>query len=305
MARPSIRTSGHSRKAQYSAFTGYIVAALGALLGFGVLTLSLMRPESFADARTGASDITAPVGRTGAAARVETQDFFSAIGGYFRAGSQNARLRREVQVARVRLAEAEALKQENLRLRRVLGLAEGEVKPIATARLIGSTSTSTRRFAYVSAGRDKGVQPGMPVVSPLGLVGRVLEVGRNSSRVLLLSDAESMVPVRRSKDNVIAFAEGRSDGTLRLRLVNLGINPLKKGDVFVTSGAGGLFRPGVAVAVADEIIRDGAIARLLSNPAGTDYVTIEPVWQPAARAVAAGEPIAEAEALDPSRPGAR
>jgi rod shape-determining protein MreC len=103
--------------------------------------------------------------------------------------------------------------------------------------------------------------------------------------VLLLTDSESMVPVRRATDNVIAFAEGRSDGSLRLRLVNLGINPIKPGDVFVTSGSGGLFRPGTAVAVASTITRDGAIARLLSNPAATDVVVVEPIWQPEAAAV--------------------
>ncbi|HTM94235.1 MAG TPA: rod shape-determining protein MreC, partial [Croceibacterium sp.] len=134
-----------------------------------------------------------------------------------------------------------------------------------------------------------------PVLSPRGLIGRVLETGGNSARVLLLSDSESMVPVRRASDSVVAFAEGQGDGTVRLRLVNLGINPLKKGDVFVTSGAGGLYRPGIAVAVADEIIRDGAIARLLSNPAATDYVLIEPVWAQQARAIVAGASIAEAE----------
>ena len=52
--------------------------------------------------------------------------------------------------------------------------------------------------------------------------------------------------------------------------------------MFVTSGAGGLFRPGIAVAMATELTRDGAIARLLSNPAATDFVTIEPIWQPEA-----------------------
>jgi rod shape-determining protein MreC len=103
------------------------------------------------------------------------------------------------------------------------------------------------------------------------------------------------VPVRRASDNVVAFAEGQGNGTVRLRLVNLGINPLKKGDVFVTSGAGGLYRPGIAVAVAAEITRDGAIARLLSNPAATDYVLIEPIWAQQARAIVAGAPIAQAE----------
>ena len=122
----------------------------------------------------------------------------------------------------------------------------------------------------------------MAVVSPMGLVGRVLEAGTHSARVMLLTDSESMVPVRRAKDDVVAFAEGRADGSIRLRLINLGINPIKRGDVFVTSGAGGLFRPNVAVAVAELVTRDGAIARVLSNPAATDYVSVEPVWQPEA-----------------------
>jgi rod shape-determining protein MreC len=297
MARPSsIRSSGYSRKAQYTAFTGYLVAALGALIGAGLLILSLVKPDAFADVRERAVDVASPLARAGASVRVTGQDFFGSIGGYFRAGTQNAQYKREIAIAKVRLAEADALKQENRRLRDLLGLTHGDVKPVATARLIGSSGASTRRFAYVSAGSQKGVRAGMPVVSPLGLIGRVLETGHYSARVLLLSDSASLVPVRRSTDNVVAFAEGRGDGTVRLRLVNLGINPLKRGDVFVTSGAGGLYRPGVAVAVADEIIRDGAIARLLSNPAATDYVAIEPIWAQAARAVVDGAPMAEAEA---------
>ena len=72
--------------------------------------------------------------------------------------------------------------------------------------------------------------------------------------------------------------------------MTLGVNPIKPGDVFVTSGAGGLFRPNVAVAVARQITRDGAIAQLLSNPAATDYVTVEPIWQRRAIEVLAAPP---------------
>jgi len=135
------------------------------------------------------------------------------------------------------------------------------------------------------------VRPGMPVRSPIGLVGRVFEAGHHSARVLLLTDSESLVPVRRSTDDVVAFAEGRADGTLRLRLINLGINPIKTGDVFVTSGAGGLFRPGIAVAVVSRTTRDGGIARVLGDPISTSFVTVEPVWQvEAARVLAAPAP---------------
>lgn len=285
MAPPKSRNPGYSRKAQFSLFTGYVAAGLGLLLGGIILVIALVNPGAFAGLRGLAGDVARPIGEVGAEGRVGGQGLFGTIAGYFDAGSKNARLKKENQIARVRLAEARAVKAENARLKALLSLQEDEVKPVAMARLIGSTSSSTRRFAFISVGRTQGVRPGMPVRSPLGLVGRVLETGSRSSRVLLLTDSESLVPVRRIQDDVVAFAEGRSDGTLRLRLVNLGINPIKKGDVFVTSGAGGLYRPGIAVAVAAKVTRDGAIARVLSDPAATDFVAIDPVWMPEAKAV--------------------
>lgn len=306
MAPPAAHRSGANKRAQLGLFAGYVVAGSGALLGACLLIISLWSPATFQGLRSMAADLASPAGNAGAAGRVEGRSIFEAIGGYYRAGSRNAELEREMAIARVRLAEAEAIKRENDRLKAVLRISRGESRPVAVARLIGSTSTSARRFAYLSAGRSQGVRNGMPVTSPLGLVGRVLEAGQYSSRVLLLTDSESMVPVRRATDDVLAFAEGRADGLLRIRLINLGINPLKRGDVFVTSGAGGLFRPGVAVAVAIEINDDGAIAQLLSNPAASDVVMVEPIWhRPAAAALAAAEagappPVAAEEEAAPA-----
>ena len=287
MAPPSSRRAGFSKKAQFSLFTGYLLAGAGALVGAGLLALSLWQPDAFAPLRGVASDVVTPAGTGTAAARSTSQGFFAGLVGYFNAGSQNAELRRENEIARIRLAEAEAVKAENARLKGLLGLRDSESKPIATARLVGSTATSGRRLAYLGAGSMDGVKPGMPVLSERGVIGRVLEAGRVSSRVLLLTDSESIVPVRRATDNVVAFAEGRADGSLRLRLVNLGVNPLKVGDVFVTSGAGGMFRPGIAVAMVTRLTDDGGIGQLLSNPAATDVVVVEPIWQrPAVQAVA-------------------
>ena len=291
MAPPAGQRSGTNRKAQFGVFAGYLLAGIGATIGALLLIISLVRPEAFSGMRSMVTDVTSSVGQAGAVSRVQTTNFFDAIAGYYEAGSKNAELRQEIEIARVKLAEARALEQENARLKAVLGLTEDQLEPVAIGRLIGSSSTSARRIAYLSAGRADGVTIGMPVTSPMGLVGRVLEVGQNSSRVLLLTDSESIVPVRRAADDVVAFAEGRADGSLRLRLINLGINPIEVGDVFVTSGAGGLFRPGVAVAMVTQLTDDGAIARLLSNPAATDVVVVEPIWQPEARAVA-GTPLA-------------
>jgi rod shape-determining protein MreC len=201
------------------------------------------------------------------------------ISGYFTRGADNARLKREVELARVRLVEAAAVKEENARLKAVLGLANREPRPVAITRLIGSTAASGRRFAVLGVGASEGVRVGMPVRAPLGLVGRVLEVGSASARVLLITDSESIVPVRRAGDGVPAFATGQADGTIRLRLINLGINPLKPGDPFVTSGAGGLYRPDTAFAVVTRLLPDGAMARPLADPGTTEFVVVDPVWE--------------------------
>ena len=301
MAPPSSRRTGFSKKAQLSAFTGYLLAGGAALVGASLLALSLWQPAAFAPMRGVASDVVSPVGNGTAVARSGSQGLFASIAGYFSAGRQNAELRRENEIARIRLAEAEAVKAENARLKGLLGLRDGESKPVATARLVGSTATSGRRHAFLSAGASSGVKPGMPVLSERGVIGRVLEAGRISARVLLLTDSESVLPVRRASDNVIAFAEGRGDGLLRIRLVNLGVNPLKVGDMMVTSGAGGYYRPGVAVAVIAKLTPDGGIARLVAEPAATNFVSILPVHQPAAIAKLSA-PEGEADALPSSSP---
>lgn len=285
MAPPINRRSGHSRRAQYGNFIGYVAAVAGAILGAVLLIVSTGNAAAFSGLRTLAGDAAAPAAKFGAETRTGTQGFFATIAGYFLAGSENARLRREVAEARVRLVEAAATQDENRRLKQLLGLREHEPKPVTFARLIGSSSGSTRRFALLGAGSDKGVAVGMPVRSPQGLVGRVLEVGHGAARVLLVTDTESVVPVRRATDGVPAFATGRGDGTLQLRLISLGINPLKKGDAFVTSGSGGLYRPGVAIAVVTSLTRDGAIAQPLSDPGTTEFVAVDPLWEEPAKAV--------------------
>lgn len=278
MAPPSNRRTGFSKRAQYSTFFAYLAGIGGALVGVALLIVSLISPSAFAGLRGVAADAAAPAGRAVAAGRSETANVFDAIGGFFMSGSRNANLQREAELTRVKLAEAKALADENRRLKALLGLPEDRAKPIATARLIASTPGSARRFATISAGSNVGVLPGMPVRSALGLVGRVLEVGTTSARVLLITDSESTVPVRRASDGVAAFAQGHGDGTLQLRLINLGINPLRPGDVFVTSGSGGLYRPGIAVAVVQTLTSDGAIARILSDPSTSEFVVVEPAF---------------------------
>jgi rod shape-determining protein MreC len=278
MAPPANRRFGFSRRAQYTTFLSYTAGVIGAVVGLGLVIVSVANPGVFSSLRGAAADVTEPAARATAGGRAAGSDVLGSIAGFFTRGSEHARLERELAEAKVRLIEAQAIKAENRRLKDLLDLTRTDEGAVAVARLTSSTGGSTRRFATLDAGRDKGLTKGMPIRSTLGLVGRVLEVGGSTSRVLLITDTESIVPVRRATDGVPAFVQGNGDGTLRVRLINLGINPLKKGDVMVTSGSGGLYRPGTPLAILTEILRDGAVARVLSDPSDTDHVMVEKVW---------------------------
>lgn len=284
MAPSPNRRSSYSRRAQYSTFFGYLAGVAGVGFGAALLILSIFQPQFFSGLQAIAADAAEPPGVVAARGRTGGSDVISSIAGFYKAARNYAKLERELDEAKVRLAEAEAVAEENRRLKRLLGLAGNGSKPVTVTRFTSSTATSTRRFAAIGAGSRDGVAPGMPVRSDRGLVGRVLQVGATSARVLLVTDTESLVPVRRSSDGIPAFAQGRGDGMVQIKLINLGINPIRKGDVFVTSGSGGLYQPGTAIAVADKVVSQGAIAKILSNPAATEYVIVEPVWAPEAMA---------------------
>lgn len=280
MAPPANRRPGYSRRAQYTTFFGYLAGGVGAAIGVALLLVSIRNPGFMAGLRGLGADVAAPVSRTFDSGKAGSDGLLETVAAYFAAGRQNAQLKRELAEAKVRLVAAQAQAEENRRLKGLLGLMQTDPKPLLTTRLIGSTSASIRRFATLGAGASNGVAVGMPVRSPRGLVGRVLEVSSSTARVLLITDTESVVPVRRAVDGVPAFAQGRADGTLQIRLINLGINPLKKGDTFVTSGSGGLYRPGTPMAVVRKITSDGAIAQPLSDPAANDYVVVDRAWTP-------------------------
>lgn len=279
MAAPNNRRPGYSRRAQYGNFFGYIAAVAGLVVGVILLVVSTGNAGAFTGLRTAAADGTAPAARAAAGARTGSQNLWQVLAGYFTSGARVARLEREVAEGRVKLAEQAALIEENGRLKAMLALTQGDQRPVVVTRMIGSTSSSSRRFATIGAGANQGVRVGMGVRSPLGLIGRVIEVGSSSARLLLVTDADSSIPVRRASDGIQGYANGLGNGTVQIRLSTTGINPLHPGDAIVTSGSGGIYRPGEAVAVIVSLTPDGAIARPLSDPGQTEFVAVEPLFE--------------------------
>lgn len=201
------------------------------------------------------------------------------ISAYLDAGSQNRALLHEVEAQRRQIIAAKVIAAENMRLKKVVRLSEQLPHPILSARLIGSTPSGQRRFATLGAGSAKGVRPGMAIRAPEGLVGRVFETGMLASRVLLLTDGETAVPVRIVRNGVAALAAGQGDGTMEIRSLSAGGRPFRTGDLAVTSGTGGVYAPNIPVAVVIEVRGDRALAQPLADPAQVDFAVVYPIFQ--------------------------
>jgi rod shape-determining protein MreC len=273
---------GWSRRAQYGLFISFLAVMAGIIVGVVLLILSLVAPQQFERVRGAALDLTAPV--TGALHEVvaTTEGLFTGAGNYWDAASQNAELKHDRKAMLQRMVEAKAIYQENRQLKATLQLRERERTTIATGRIVGSSFNSPRRFAILSAGTSDGVRIGMPVRSADGLVGRIIDAGAIASRVLLVSDRANIVPARLLRNGIPVIAQGRGDGTIDVRPLEVGRNPFKRGDIIITSGTGGLYPPLVPIARVVKLDDDGAVALPLADPATTSFAIVEQPFEPAA-----------------------
>ena len=278
---------GWSRRAQYSLFFSFLAVIAGLVVGLILLILSLAAPKSYAAVRETALDVTTPI--SGALSEVTTTvtGLFSGAGDYWNAAQQNGELKRQRDALMRRMVEARAILEENQQLKAALQLRERSGKAVAAGRVVGSSFESPRRFAVISVGSSDGIRPGMPVRSPEGLIGRVIEAGMIASRVLLVTDRANIVPARILRGGQPVISTGRGDGTIDVRPLEVGKNPFRPGDIIITSGTGGLYPPLVPIAKVVRLDDDGAIAVPIADPSKVSFAIVEPPFEPAALAVAA------------------
>jgi rod shape-determining protein MreC len=278
---------GWSRRAQYGLFFGFVATVAAIVIGLFMLVLSLAAPQTYAAVRGVALDVTSPA--TNALSEVATTatGLVSGAGDYWNAAGQNAELKAQRKVLLRRMVEAKAILLENQELKRALALRERDRQTVATGRVVGSSFTSPRRFAILSIGRSEGVAVGMPVRAADGLIGRVIDAGQFSSRVLLVSDRANIVPARLVRGGLPVIATGRGDGTIDVRPLEVGRNPFKRNDIIVTSGTGGLYPPLWPIARIVKLDDDGAIAVPLADPGQVSFALVERPFEPTAIAEAA------------------
>jgi rod shape-determining protein MreC len=166
---------------------------------------------------------------------------------------ENRALRQELLLKNSDVLLLGQFKQENARLRELLGspLRQDEHKMVTQVISTGSDPYSDQ--VVIDKGSDNGVYEGQPVISDKGVVGQVVAVAKVTSRVLLICDASHALPIQvlRNDIRVIAAGSGCADD---LQLEHLPNNTdIRVGDVLVTSGLGGRFPEGYPVAVVSSV----------------------------------------------------
>jgi rod shape-determining protein MreC len=275
MAPPRNRRPGFSRRAQYGLFLGYVGAIGGALIGAGLLLLSTFNPPAYAAVRGFVAEFTTPLASAFQWLRSSVAGAPEGVSSYFGVRSENARLKKHIADNELLVARARTLNQENRRLREMLKLRDVTTDAVVVARLVNSSASSTRRYATLNAGSWQGVRRGQPVREATGLIGQVIETSPNTARVLLVVDAESIVPVRRTRDGLPAIASGRGDGLLDIRSASVAAMGFRPGDTFVTSGTGGVFSPNIPVARVIRTQGDIAVAEPSANPDALDFALVQ------------------------------
>jgi rod shape-determining protein MreC len=189
---------------------------------------------------------------------------------------ENTSLKQEVQTLQVRLQEERALAQRTDNLRQLLELRERAGLETTAAEIIAAGASPEFRTVTIDKGESEGLAADMAVISPAGVVGRVILPSGRASKVQLLIDrnaaAGAMVERTRTQGVVVGFG----DGSLRMQYVP-GTADVKTGDLVVTSGIDGIYPKGFVIGTIENVERGPGSYHEISVRPAVDFSRLEEV----------------------------
>ncbi len=172
--------------------------------------------------------------------------------------TENAQLTEQLRVTRTQLLRFEALNEENRRLREIREASQGLSERTLIAEIINVSVQPFRHMVVINKGADDGVFRGQPVLDAFGVVGQVMQVGKSTATLILITDTEHAVPVQVNRTGIRSIAVGTGDGG-RLSLPYMTVeSDVRRGDLLVSSGLDEIFPAGYPVATVTKVERNSA-----------------------------------------------
>jgi rod shape-determining protein MreC len=225
-----------------------------------MLSASLMLADSrlgaFANVRYLLNSLVAPIQYAADLPRTMFNDFYSLFSTRDQLLSSNQNLKREVMTLKSDLTLLAQYREENQRLRKLLGSEFVRDEKKVVTEVMAVDTSPYRHQVVIDKGRTDGVYEGQPVINEKGIVGQVTFVAAHNSRVLLLIDPNNAIPVQNIRNDirVIASGNGQSD-EIQLEHIPTSTD-IDVGDMLVTSGLGGVYPEGYPVAYITDVDKD-------------------------------------------------
>ena len=223
------------------------LALLASILVVCLLLLTLQTRGRASGAADLVARVTTPVQKTLAAIHRGAFGLWSTYLDWKNVRAENRRLRDENQRLRVDALSVSETSEENQRLRRLLELKTRLPLNTLTGEIIAREWGGWVRSLTVNRGRADDVRRQTAVISPDGLVGRVVDVRPGAAVVQVLTDPTSTVGAHAVRTRTPGVVEGEPRGTIRFKYQARDGGALQVGDLVVTSGLGGLFPRGIPV----------------------------------------------------------
>lgn len=234
------------------------VVLLGSLVAACLVLLTLQTRGYGSAARDVFAVVTTPIQTGLAKASRATFGIWTTYLDWKNVRAENRRLRAEVQDLRVQALRVNETDDENRRLRRLLALQEQLPLTTLSGEIIAREWGGWIRSLTINRGRGDNVPRLTAVISPNGLIGRVVDVRSGASIVQVLTDPASTVGAHVLRTRTPGIVEGDPRGTLRFKFMARDGASIQSGDVLVTAGQGGLFPRGIPIGTVRSIDNRGA-----------------------------------------------
>lgn len=248
----------------------------GGLFVFAFLLFVLWRTDNprLQAVRAGVVDAAAPMleaiaGPTSAVAGLGT-DFRS----FADLQAENQQLRQEVRRLAAWRDIAQQLEVENATLRALNDMKLPPRRSFVTAEVIADAGGPYAQSVIVNIGAGDGVADGAPALQENGLVGRVVGVGAQSARILLLTDPTSAAPVHVGEARARAILQGDNSETPGLRFLTAG-QTVRRGDPVITSGDGGVYPAGILIGRVLSVDGPAPTVRLEADYRRLEFVKVQ------------------------------
>jgi len=164
------------------------------------------------------------------------------------------------------------LKAENIALKEILNVPQTPEAKFVTAKIVGTTMSPFTSSAIVQAGENENIKVNDIIKGTKGLIGRITEVGKHYSTVMLINDHNSRIPVITGDSRNRGILAKQEDS---LKIIYLQENHnVQVGEMILTSGDGKIFPRGIPVATVTRVKDKEAFVEILDDLNKIDFVVV-------------------------------